>query len=60
MKEVIKEHLLRIQETKAGIAEAEEKHEKAKTEYAQLFENKNLLLKKCLQRITSQPAKPKE
>jgi len=60
IKEVLKEHIRRIEETEAEIETAKEKHEIAKRTYKEILTNHNLLMKLCLQRIASQPTKQKD
>ena len=60
IKEVLKEHIRRIEETEAEITASIERHEEAKKKYEEILKNRNLLLKICLQKAASQPNKPKE
>lgn len=60
VKEILKEHILRIQETASEIEEAKERHEDAKKKYEEILKNQNLLLKLCLKKVSSQPIKTKD
>jgi hypothetical protein len=60
VKEILKEHIFRIQETAAGIEEAKERHEDAKKKYEEILKNNNLLLKLCLKKVVTQQIKSKD
>jgi len=59
VKEILKEHILRIQETAAEIEEAKERHEDAKKKYEEILKNQNLLMKLCLKKVSTQPVQSK-
>jgi hypothetical protein len=58
-KEVIKDLLIRVNETEEAVEEAKRLHEDAKKKYSEVTSNYNLLMKLCLEKTHSHPISPK-
>ena len=60
VREVIKEHLLKIEKAEKDIEEAGERYLEAKKRYDDILNDHNLLMKLCLQKVSTQPIKSKD